>query len=283
MTVKEITAYIVGQLTPKYGVGEARWMMRIIMEDVKGYSSVDLALYGDRELGDATFNIVRSIVSRLLDDEPLQYILGKARFYGMEFKVSPAVLIPRPETEQLIDIIVDRERDKSDLRVLDVGTGSGCIAIALARNLLFPRVTAVDISESAVDIAIQNAKALKAKVNFVKDDIFNMTMPAGSLDIIVSNPPYITEKERESMEANVTRYEPASALFVPDDDPLRFYNAILKLAATALVAGGRVYFEMNPDYAPELKRQMSQGRWINIDILPDERGRGRFLIGTLGK
>lgn len=258
-------------------------MMRIIMEDVKGYSSVDLALYGNRELGDATFNVVRSIVSRLLDDEPLQYILGKARFYGMEFKVSPAVLIPRPETEQLIDIIVDRERDKSDLRVLDVGTGSGCIAIALARNLLFPRVTAVDISGAAVDIAMQNAKALKAKVNFVKDDIFNMSMPADSLDIIVSNPPYITEKERGSMEANVTRYEPASALYVPDDDPLRFYHAILKLAVTALVTGGRVYFEMNPDYAPELKRQMLQGGWIDIDILPDERGRNRFLTGTLGE
>lgn len=277
MKVKELTRNIIDRLTPTYGEGEARWMMRIIMEHIKGYSPVDIELNGDRDLGEGTVSMVNGIVCRLLKGEPLQYITGRARFSGMELTVTPAVLIPRPETEQLVDIIVDRERDKTDLRVADLGTGSGCIAVALARNLPFSKVMAVDISDEALKVAQLNATNLKAKINFLKGDILSMTLPAECLDIIVSNPPYIVEREKAEMSVNVLDYEPARALFVPNDDPLLFYHAIERIALTALTPGGRLYLELNPLYANQFADELKTIGWQNVDVVLDERGRRRFI------
>ncbi len=277
MKVSDLTRHVISRLAPVYGNGEARWMMRIIMEHVKGYSPVDIELNGDRDLGMATVNIVNGIVDRLLAGEPLQYIIGRARFYGMELTVNKDVLIPRPETEGLIDLIVDREREHTDLRVADLGTGSGCIAIALARNLPFARVTAVDISPGALEVARLNAANLKTKIDFIEADILSMTLKPQSLDVIVSNPPYVTMSEKLSMASNVVDYEPATALFVPDSDPLLFYHAIERVATSALVAGGRLYFEVNPDYAARLADDLPLAGWQDVEIILDERGRRRFV------
>lgn len=268
------------RLASRFGSREAAWMVRMIFEDVKGYSQVDMALNGDRDLGEATCKRVNEIVDRLLANEPLQYILGHARFYGMDFKVSPAVLIPRPETEELVDIIVKDADGREDLRVLDLGTGSGCIAIALARNLPFAAVTGIDISADALDVARANAATLKARVDFNRVDILDLHLEPASLDIIVSNPPYITRSERSAMESNVLDHEPATALFVPDDDPLKFYTPIYKAAMNALTPGGRLYFELNPLTADALADRMRADGWENVTIIPDSRKQKRFLSAT---
>lgn len=252
-------------------------MTRIIMEELKGFTRADMALKGDFEASDYVARKVDDAVSRLLRDEPLQYIFGHARFYGMTIDVSPAVLIPRPETEGLVDIIVDDNGDREDLRVLDVCTGSGCIAIALARNLPFARVDAVDISDDALEVARQNVSRLHAGVTLSKADALSMPPAPDTYDIIVSNPPYIAEHERSAMARNVLDYEPAIALFVPDDDPLRFYHAIAAYSLVSLKSGGRLYFELNPDYADALAAELSGSGWKNVVVLPDARGKKRFM------
>ena len=197
-------------------------MIRVICEDIFNYDPVDVALRQESELPDFAEQRVAEIIARLRRHEPLQYVVGTARFHGHRFKVTPATLIPRPETEQLVDLIVD-ENPGSDLRVLDMGTGSGCIAISLARALKFAQVDALDISRDALAVARENAATLKARVRFFESDML-APQPAATYDIIVSNPPYICWSEREAMDSNVKDYEPGQALFVPDKDPLMFYR-----------------------------------------------------------
>lgn len=281
MTVKELADVTRRRLAPRFGDGEARWMVRLMMEEVKNYSSVDVAVRGDFDAGETAERRFDEITSRLLKGEPIQYIFGRARFYGMNLKVSPAVLIPRPETEELVDMIVKDWSNRRDLQVLDMCTGSGCIAIALARNLPFAEVDAIDISPEALAVARENASELKADVRFREEDALHMPEADGEYDIIVSNPPYIAEHERAEMEANVLEHEPALALFVPDDDPLRFYTAIARYALKALKEGGRLYFEINPLYAPSLQKEMTAMGWNDVRILPDMQKKNRFLIASL--
>jgi release factor glutamine methyltransferase len=209
----------------------------------------------------------------------LQYIVGSARFHGHRFKVTPAVLIPRTETEQLIDMIVD-ENPASDLRVLDMGTGSGCIAISLARALKFAQVDALDVSRDALAVARENAALLKVKVRFFESDMLSPQPPA-RYDIIVSNPPYVCWSERESMERNVLEHEPELALFVPDDDPLLFYRAIAHYAVKALNPSGELYFEINPLYVNEMKQMLSDEGFSHIEIRNDQFGKQRFTKSCL--
>lgn len=282
MTVKEVADKAFRRLAPRYGAGEARWMVRLMMEEFKNYSPVDMAVRGDFEAGENVERRIDGTVGRLLDGEPIQYIFGRARFYGMNLKVTPEVLIPRPETEELVDLIVKDRGDRSDMRVLDVCTGSGCIAIALARNLPFSQVDAIDISPGALAVARNNAAELKAAVDFTEADALNMqAAEAGKYDIIVSNPPYIAESERAEMDPNVLEHEPALALFVPDSDPLRFYMAIARYAFKALREDGRLYFEINTLYASELKEEMKRMGWNDVDVLADMQKNLRFLIASL--
>ena len=209
----------------------------------------------------------------------MEFIFGNADFYGMKLKVTRDTLIPRPETAELVDLIV-KENNRKDLRVIDLGTGSGCIAIALSRNLPFAEVTAVDIS-----VARENAKALHCDINFVNADIISLadnhdTAIKGPFDIIVSNPPYIAENEKSEMDKNVTEFEPESALFVPDSDPLKFYKAELKYAETALSDGGRIYFEINPIYAEELKQLTEKSGFSDVELIRDSFGKERFLSAS---
>ena len=258
---------------------EVQAMIRIIAEDVLNCDPVDVALRPDRELPDFAPQRIADIIARLRRHEPLQYIVGHARFHGHSFKVTPAVLIPRPETEQLVDIIID-ENPRDDLRVLDMGTGSGCIAISLARALKFAQVDALDVSRDALAVARDNAAALKVKVRLFESDMLS-PQPVARYDIIVSNPPYICWSERETMERNVKDYEPGQALFVPDNDPLMFYKAIAPYAAQSLERGGRLYLEINHRFADEMKRLLEDSGFDEVRIVEDSFGKKRFAAALM--
>lgn len=264
-------------LRPIYGDRETEAIIRLIFLHVKGWHTVDMLIHEPDPLSPFVKSEIDAILTRLLRREPIQYITGLAYFHGMELEVSPAVLIPRPETAELVDIIADRAQGRDDLRVLDIATGSGCIAIALARTLPFAQVTALDISREALKVARNNAERLKTRIRFIEADIFSWTPAADSFDIIVSNPPYIDESERAEMEPNVVDYEPASALFVPDADPLRFYSRITPLAASALTPGGALYYEINPRHAPQLAADIRAAGFSDVEIIRDSFGRDRFI------
>lgn len=277
ISIGRLSRKIEAELTPLYGTGEAKAMTRLIFHHLKGWNLSDMMIHSDNEASDYILGSVRKILDRLKTHEPLQYILGEAYFYGMNLKVNEATLIPRPETAELVNLIVKDFKDKKDLRILDVGTGSGAIAIALARNLPFADIQAIDISAQAVKIAEENAVDLKAKVKFKVADIFTLQPESDSLDLIVSNPPYIDESEKKDMDRNVLDFEPHSALFVPDSDPLRFYITIAGYAMTALSAGGALYFEINPVHADDMKAMLSEKGFTDIRLQRDISGKFRFI------
>ena len=272
--IEQLRSGLAGVAEPQ----EVQAMIRIICEDIFNYDQVDVALRQESELPDFAQERVTEIIARLRRHEPLQYIVGSARFHGHRFKVTPAVLIPRPETEQLIDMIID-ENSASDLRVLDMGTGSGCIAISLARALKFAQVDALDVSRDALAVARENAAALKVKVRFFESDMLSPQPPA-HYDIIVSNPPYVCWSERESMERNVLDYEPGQALFVPDNDPLLFYKAIAAYATASLERGGRLYLEINQRFGNEVKRLLEGNGFDEVRIIEDSYGKTRFAAAV---
>lgn len=277
-TLKQLLDASRSRLTPVYGGSEASWLLRIIMEHIKGWNQVELLMRADKEVSDFTVTRVNEVIDRLLANEPVQYIFGDTYWHGMTLKVSPAVLIPRPETEELVDIIT-KDNPQPDLKVLDVCTGSGCIAIALAKFMNFPEVTAIDISNRAIAVAKENAALQKVKVDFKTADALDLGAAlTAKYDIIVSNPPYVMDKEKSAMEANVLDHEPAIALFVPDSDPLKFYKAIADYAKDALTDDGRLYFELNPLTADSLKDWMQQSGWRDVSLLPDLHAKTRFMI-----
>lgn len=270
----------VARLRPAMGA-EAEDAARIIFEDVAGYDRKYIFMNGDREILDFVQRHISAAVDKVLAGEPVQYAVGRARFMGMDFKVSPAVLVPRPETEGLVDMIADDWSGRSDLAVLDLCTGSGCIAVALARALPFAQVEAVDVSADALAIARANAEALGAKVRFVQADVLTLGPErAAEYDIIVSNPPYVCESEKKDMDARVLDYEPHIALFVPDSDPLRFYRPIAASASVALKPGGMLYFEINPMFAADIEATLSAAGFTDVRVSRDFRGKQRFARAT---
>lgn len=281
LTYGQLAADTRSRLESHYSAGEARAMTRIIFERLKGFSQTDMLLKADEEVSDYIAGKVDAVVKRLLDNEPIQYIFGIADFYGLEFKVTPDVLIPRPETAELVDMIVSDADGRSDLAVLDLCTGSGCIACALARNLPFADVSAVDISKKALEIAESNAKSLKVRVNFSNADVLLLNPYPDSYNIIVSNPPYITDSEKAEMEQNVLAHEPALALFVPDSDPLKFYRPIAQFASKSLKKGGTLYLEINPLFADAVKNELKAAGFDEIDIVRDSAARNRFVHARL--
>jgi len=267
------------RLASVYGDREAGWIIRAIMEDMMGWSQTDLVMKADYILNPYTVDRIGGMVDRVVGGEPVQYVTGKAPFYGMTFRVTPAVLIPRPETAQLVDMIVGEMSGRNDLRVLDCGTGSGCIAVALARNLPFSHVTAIDLSVQALAVARENASKLKVKVDFREADMLRLPDSDESCyDVIVSNPPYIAEKERVSMDVNVLGHEPSMALFVPDEDPLRFYRTLTRYAFHALIPGGRLYFEINPLFVDGMRKLLVD--FSDVSLERDSQGHVRFASAT---
>lgn len=283
-SLKEVCHNIIQRLSTAYPISEAQWMMRIIFEHLKGWTRVDLTIRADEVLSDFIISKINTIIERLLRHEPLQYIIGEARFFGLNLHVTPAVLIPRPETEELVDLIINKSSNRHDLSIMDICTGSGCIAIALARNLPFSSVSAIDISKEALVIARENATSTHTKIDFIHADALNLPSPPHHcLDIIVSNPPYIADHERTAMEPNVLEHEPHLALFVPDSDPLRFYRAISMYAIEALRPEGKLYFEINPLFATELSEMLNNHGWNDIEIILDSHKKQRFASATAPK
>ena len=278
MKLEELRRATVTRLGEVYPRGEALWLWREMLMRIKGWGQVELAIKAGDEVSEYLQRKVEEVTERLLRQEPVQYIFGMAEFYGLQLKVTPDVLIPRPETAEMVDMIVKWADGRTDLRVLDVCTGSGCIAVALARNLKFAQIAAIDLSSKALAVAAENVKALKVKVNLKLGDALQLkdeTSP--KYDIIVSNPPYIAESERASMDSNVVDHEPQMALFVPDSDPLKFYHAIARYAMTALVSGGVLYFEINPLYAIRLREELQQQGWDDVVVEADMQGLNRFI------
>ncbi len=210
-----------------------------------------------------------SAITRLLAHEPVQYILGHTYFLDYKLKVGPGVLIPRPETEELVSLIIDREKDSRDLKILDIGTGSGCIPIALGGNLSCQQVIGIDVSEQALDIAKENAVNNSVQVDFILLDILKQSPEVNDLDILVSNPPYVLDSDKKHMSKNVLDHEPALALFVPDRDSLKFYKAIAKQGLNALKMGGRLYFEIHEDYGEAVKTMLSNMNYKDIELKKD--------------
>lgn len=281
VTLGQLSAQVRRDLSAAYGESEGQAMTRIVMEESLRMAPVDVVMRRDEELLPESVTRVERVVERLLAGEPIQYVYGHTQWYGSTLAVSPDVLIPRPETEQLVDMIVDDwgKSGRRDLRVLDIGTGSGAIAVTLARVLPFADVEAIDISEGALTVARDNARRQRVRVNFRREDALSMKARGERYDIIVSNPPYIPLSDGNAMERTVLDHEPHMALFVPDDDPMKFYRPITEFAAEALTPGGKLYFELDPAGAPEVARLMRDARLVDVETLRDFAGRVRFAVG----
>ena len=264
-------------LQESYSVQEAANLSRIVCCEMLGQTTIDYYLGKDIILASKEMQKLNGILARLLNFEPIQYIQGTARFLERSYHVAPGVLIPRPETEELVEVML--REIPSDARILDIGTGSGCIAISLSKAFPNAKVTAWDVSEDALCIARRNNDDLQASVCFVKQDVLAWRGDGGQCyDVIVSNPPYITESEKQEMERNVLDWEPFSALFVPNNDPLLFYRRIGELGRMMLVDGGRLYFEINRAYGEATAMMLCGQGYTGIRILKDISGNDRFVI-----
>lgn len=275
--MNKIVAYIRSRLQPYYTAEEVSALSRIVCCDLLGQAPTDYYLGKDIVLSSKKEQELEDILQRLSRFEPLQYIEGRTLFLGREFWVAPGVLIPRPETEELVELML--KEIPADARILDVGTGSGCIAISLAKELPDTLVTAWDVSPEALSVARANARKLQANVRFVECDVLACQVDeVGLYDVIVSNPPYVTEAEKADMEPNVLQWEPSLALFVPDDDPLRFYRRIAVLGRDMLADGGRLYFEINRAYGREMVEMLRTMGYVRVRVEKDLSQNDRFVI-----
>lgn len=272
-------------LAEKFPQREAEQLMRILLEDLFVIDWNRQLMNPDMRIDEHQHYQLGEAVKRLLAGEPVQYVTGMARFNDLLLKVSPAVLIPRPETEELVQKISTSLPEEKNIRIWDIGTGSGCIAIALAKQFPDAEVIAFDVSEEALQIAKENAESNGAVVTFVQDDVLNPTSDFFDqpVDLVVSNPPYVCDSERTAMEANVLDWEPENALFVPDDDPLRFYRQILALAKKQLNPGGQVWFEINERMGEEMLSLCREMGFSNAEVLEDFAGKSRFVKTWTGE
>ena len=260
-----------------YPDSEALSLAKMLLVEAFGFSTLELYGGKDKEISGNRLRDLHEMLSRLQKNEPIQYILGKETFCGLTFEVDANVLIPRPETRELVEwIVADRKLDAS-CRILDIGTGSGCISVSLAKFLSGAEVEAWDISEGALDVARRNAVRNAVEVLFRQQDVLYALPGDTRYDVIVSNPPYITEKEKLDMDANVLDWEPFTALFVPDADPLLFYRKIAELGLSMLNIGGALYFEINRAYGQETVRMLEGLSYKQIELRKDGWGNDRMV------
>lgn len=267
------------QLTEKFTRREADQLMRILLEDLFGIDWKRQLMEPDLRIDERQYHQLCEAVDRLLAGEPMQYVTGVARWGDILIKVSPAVLIPRPETLELVQCICAALPHEKPMRIWDIGTGSGCIAIALAKYFVNAEVIAFDVSEAALQIAEENAENNGVKVTFVRDNVLSPQSGYFSqpVDLVVSNPPYVCDSERASMETNVLDWEPETALFVPDDDPLRFYRQILTLAKNQLNPFGQIWFEINEAKGEEMLQLCRERGFAEAEIILDYAEKPRFI------
>jgi len=281
VVVNEAIAFIRNALKDEYPLREIRSFTELIFEHILNYTKTDILLNDDTKLSNSSFFQIQEIINQLLNHKPIQYILGKAWFFDLEFDVSPDVLIPRQETEELVKWVIDNAGSKP-FRIIDIGTGSGCIAIALSLNLPLSEISATDISEKAISLAAKNAKKSGASVKFIVEDIFApVIVKSGKYDIIVSNPPYLTESEKKLTGKNVLHYEPLSALFVPDNQAMIYYDAIAAIAREVLNPGGNLFFEINERKYAETEQLLKRHLFSAIEIRRDINGKYRMAKAVL--
>lgn len=290
MMLKGSFRQFVQRLTPLYPEREAWHIADMVFENITGFSRFDRITKSDYSLATVQMQRLKDMERQLLDNMPVQYVLGEAWFYHLKFKVNKDVLIPRPETEELVTWIMEdikkentlsTENRVHSLKALDIGTGSGCIAIALKKNIPEIEMIAIDKSNEALQIAKKNAVLNQANVSFQEADMTNEKLISllPDLDIIVSNPPYVPVREKKDMQPQVALYEPSQALFVPDEDPLLFYKAIFKIAAKKLVNHGKIYFEIHQDYGKEILILMNQHGFEKVTLRKDLAGNERMVKG----
>jgi len=274
---KEIFRNLQQQITLKEDPEEIQSMLYLVVDSVLGLSRADIISEKPALLDSVKQNKLNEVIARINRQEPIQYILEEAHFYGRKFKVTPAVLIPRPETELLVEEALKEINPFTPGTLLDIGTGSGCIAVTLAKELPEKKIVATDISEAALKIAKENATHLNAFVEFQKGNILTESISPQKLEMIVSNPPYIAHSESEAMKKNVVDHEPHLALFVDDHNPLLFYNEIAQKGYSALLPDGKVIVEINERFGKEVSRTFNQAGFKNVRIIKDLQGKDRIV------
>ena len=282
MKIKEYRNQFIQALTPLYGEGEAESFFYLILEEKQQLKRIDLALQPDLVFPEEEIVVWNSILEQLKLEIPIQYLLGKTSFYGLDFEVNENVLIPRPETEELVDWIVSQNlkiSESQSLKILDIGTGSGCIAVSLAKNLPNAEVFAIDVSEKALTTAQKNAERNEVEVTFISQNILETLDLAQEFDIIVSNPPYVRNLEKEEIKKNVLDNEPHLALFVEDHDALIFYRKIAELAQKNLSNSGQLYFEINQYLGKEMISLLEELNFKNVELRKDIYGNDRMILG----
>ncbi len=284
-TLKDVSAAFLQELLPIYEAREINSLYLFVLAEIEGISSAKIKAFPETEIRPGNIPAIKKILERLKTGEPVQYILGRTEFYGLPFKVNPSVLIPRPETEELVDWIIEFRQSAAGnrqqaCRILDIGTGSGCIAVSLKKNLQDAEVSAMDISQQALRTAAENAGLNKVDIKFMQADILNVKAGIPKFEIIVSNPPYVTLEDKKKMHVNVTDFEPHNALFVPLDEPLLFYKSIADFASSHLENGGQLFLEINESFGEQTAQLLRDRSFGNIEIRKDMNAKDRMISAT---
>ncbi len=277
MKIKDLRIAFADRLQDHYPLEEVQSFFQLTADHFLGYSRMDIVLHLEEELNEIQVCDFLNTCKRLANHEPIQYILGDTEFYGLPFKVTPDTLIPRPETEELVSWIIDDQKEVDSLRILDIGTGSGCIAVNLAKHIAKANVTGYDISQNALRIASENARKNEVNVTFKEVDILQVQALNQSFDVIVSNPPYVRELEKKEIQSNVLDHEPHTALFVSDTDPLVFYRVIGQLAFDNLSGTGSLFFEINQYLGKETLALLKDIGFRDVQLRTDIFGNDRMM------
>ncbi|PTX22299.1 release factor glutamine methyltransferase [Pontibacter mucosus] len=282
-TVQQLQQHIRESIKTAYPEPEAGSIAQLVLEHVLQKNRMQLSLAQQQEVNPEQETQLKQMVQRLQQQEPVQYVLGVAHFYGLELLVDERVLIPRPETEELVDLVLREHKGQDGLQVLDICAGSGCIPLALAANLRNAEVYGLEVSEGALEVAKANAAKYNLNINWLQADIFEPVprITPASLDIITSNPPYVLEEEKGQMRENVLQYEPHLALFVPDQDPLKYYRRIAEVAQQLLKKGGKLYFEINERYGQQVQDLLLQLGFAEARVVQDLFGKDRIVRGMM--
>lgn len=281
MTITQLKALFHSELDGIYPLNEIDSFYHILTDFKLGLSRVDKALNPEYIISDSSITFLKNAINDLRKEKPIQHITKKTEFYGLNFIINENVLIPRPETEELVSWILEDSKDKKNLKILDIGTGSGCISISLAKHLPTAKITAIDFSELALDTAKKNAKLNNISIDFIQQDILETEFLHTEFDIIVSNPPYIRNLEKKEIQKNVLSYEPHSALFVNDNNPLIFYKKIAELASKHLKPNGVLFYEINQYLGNETLNLLTNIGFKNNELKKDIFGNDRMTRSLL--